>query len=190
MKRTQNTSNQADTATRFVDTTAKLSLLMAGLAILWCLCQWLAVVLLGQFDIVGWMRSEQLPVPAVFFWLDRNAAILTVLMLLLSIGYFVVSWGLLKHREWGRLGFVVCLVIIALANVAVVPLLDAVIVGLQTVIPAELLHSDEGRELRVQLLVARWTSGLLAGATALGLAALHAWLIFRLYRTDVRSLFN
>ncbi|MGE8279165.1 MAG: hypothetical protein ACN6O2_01915 [Stenotrophomonas sp.] len=181
---------QPDNATRFVDTTAKLSLLMAVLAILWCLCQWLVVVVLGQLDIVGWMQGEGLAVPAVFFWLSRHAGALSLLMLMLSIGLFAVSWGLLKHREWGRTGFVAFLVLIAVANFALIPLVDAVMLGLQTVIPAEVLQSEEGRDLRVQLLVSRWSMLLLTVGSSLVMAALHGWLIIKLYRPQVRSLFR
>lgn len=185
-----NISSHDRAAVQFVDTTAKLSLLMAVFGIIWCLCQWLVVVLLGQLDIVGWMRGEGLPIPAVFFWLDRHANALSVLMLLLSIGFFAVSWGLFKRREWGRVGYVVCLLLVALANFAVVPLVDAVVVGLQQVIPADFLSSPEGRELRVQLLVARWTMLLTTGAAALGVAVLHAWLAMKFHRADIRALFD
>ncbi len=184
------THSRPDSPLRFIDTTAKLSLLMAVLSILWCLCQIVVVVGLGHLDIVGWMQGEGLPVPAVFFWLGRHAALLSLLMLLASVGLLVVSWGLLKHREWGRIGFVVLLVLIAVANLAVIPLVDAVMLGLQSVVPADILQSEQGRELRVQLLVGRWSMLLLTCGSALVIALLHGWLVIKLYRPEIRRIFS
>ena len=184
------THSRPDSPLRFIDTTAKLSLLMAVLSILWCLCQIVVVVGLGHLDIVGWMQGEGLPVPAVFFWLGRHAALLSLLMLLASVGLLVVSRGLLKHREWGRIGFVMLLVLIAVANLAVIPLVDAVMLGLQSVIPADILQSEQGRELRVQLLVGRWSMLLLTCGSALVIALLHGWLVIKLYRPEIRRIFS
>ncbi len=184
------THSRPDSPLRFIDTTAKLSLLMAVLSILWCLCQIVVVVGLGHLDIVGWMQGEGLPVPAVFFWLGRHAVLLSLLMLLASVGLLVVSRGLLKHREWGRIGFVMLLVLIAVANLAVIPLVDAVMLGLQSVIPADILQSEQGRELRVQLLVGRWSMLLLTCGSALVIALLHGWLVIKLYRPEIRRIFS
>lgn len=177
-------------ATTFIDVTAKLSLLMAVLAVIWCLLQLLLVGVLGRLDLVEVLQREGFPLPPGFHWLGRHAFSLTLLCLLLSAAFLAVSWGLLRRREWGRIGFIVFLVIIALANFASLPLLNVLFDGLQTMVPAGFLDSSEGRELRFQLQVGLWTALIIGGGGALAIAALHAWLVVKLGRPDVRTLFH
>jgi len=65
-----------------------------------------------------------------------------------------------------------------------------VMLGLQSVIPADILQSEQGRELRVQLLVGRWSLLLLTCGSALVIALLHGWLVIKLYRPEIRRIFS
>ena len=177
-------------AASFIAVTAKLSLLMSAVAIVWSLLQLLVVALMGRLDIIAAMQSEGLPVPAGVIWLGKHALSLSVLGLLLSIAFLAVSWALLKHREWGRIGFIVFLVLVALANFAFLPLIHGMFESMQAMVPADFLNSPQGLEMRVQLRVGLWTSLITGGVTALALAVLHAWLVIKLRRPDVRALFR
>ena len=177
-------------AASFIAVTAKLSLVMAALAIAWSLLQLLVVALMGRLDIIAAMQSEGLPVPAGVIWLAEHALSLSVLGLLLSIAFLAVSWALLRHREWGRIGFIVFLVLVALANFAFLPLIHGMFEGMQAMVPADFLNSPQGLEMRVQLRVGLWTSLLTGGAAALVVAGLHGWLVIKLRRPDVRRQFR
>ncbi|WP_057630345.1 hypothetical protein [Stenotrophomonas terrae] len=180
----------ASAAASFIAVTAKLSLVMAVMAIAWNLLQLLLVGLMGRFDVVGVLQNEGLPVPPAFIWLDQHAVSLSLLCLLLSIIFLAVSWALLKHREWGRIGFIVFLVLVALANFAFLPLIHTMFDSMQAMVPAEFLNSPQGLEMRLQLRMGLWTSLITGTAAALALAGLHAWLVVKLCRPDVRALFR
>lgn len=184
------THRSRDTAASFVDVTARLSLLMAALGVAWSLLQLLLVLALGQLDIASWMHDEGFPVPAALAWAGRHATALTLLMLLASLALLAVSWAMLKHREWGRLGFIVFLVVVALANFAMLPLVDGMFDAMQAIVPADFLSSPEARDMRIQLQASRWVSLATAAGTALVFAALHGWLVFKLQRAEVRALFH
>ena len=177
-------------AASFIAVTAKLSLLMSAMAIVWSLLQVLLVGAISRLDIIGVMQNEGLPVTPGMLWLGEHALSLSVLGLLLSIALLAVSWALLKHREWGRIGFIVFLVLVALANFAFLPLIHGMFEGMQAMVPADFLNSPQGLEMRVQLRVGLWTSLITGGAAAVALAVLHAWLVIKLRRPDVRALFR
>ena len=177
-------------AASFIAVTAKLSLLMSAVAIVWSLLHVLLVTLMSRLDIIGVMQNEGLPVTPGMLWLGEHALSLSVLGLLLSIAMLAVSWALLKHREWGRIGFIVFLVLVALANFAFLPLIHGMFDSMQAMVPADFLNSPQGLEMRVQLRVGLWTSLITGSVAALALAVLHAWLVIKLRRPDVRALFR
>ena len=177
-------------AASFIAVTAKLSLLMSAMASVWSLLQVLLVGAMSRLDIIGVMQNEGLPVTPGMLWLGEHALSLSVLGLLLSIALLAVSWALLKHREWGRIGFIVFLVLVALANFAFLPLIHGMFEGMQAMVPADFLNSPQGLEMRVQLRVGLWTSLITGSAAAVALAVLHAWLVIKLRRPDVRALFR
>ncbi len=163
---------------------------MAALSVVWCLLQLVLVALLRRFDPVGWMQANGLPVPDSVQWASANALALTLLLLLLSLAFLAVSWALLQHREWGRVGFIVFLLVVALANFAMLPLVDGLFDAVQSLFPADLMASREGRDALMQLQASRWFSLLSTGTFALVFAVLHGWLAFKLQRADVRALFH
>ncbi|MCD9085377.1 hypothetical protein [Stenotrophomonas sp. SY1] len=177
-------------ASAFVDLTAKLSLLMGVLGVVWCLLQLLAVSAFGRMDLIAWLEHDGLLAPDQLRWFQAHATTLTLLMLISSVLFLAACWGFFKRREWGRRGLIIFLVLVALANVAALPLINIMFDTLQAMVPADLLASPGAHDLRVQLRAGRWFSLLSAGAAAIGLAALHAWLVVKLQRPQVRALFH
>lgn len=165
-------------------------MVMAAVAILWSLIQLVLVVALGRLDMLGALQDQGLPLPEAFQWLGRHALSLTALMLVVSVAFLAVSWGMFKRREWGRVGFIVFLVLVALLNFASLPLIHSVFDNMRSMFPAEFLQSAEGRELRVQLTSGVWMSLISGAVTAIAIAALHGWLVIKLRRPDVRALFH
>ena len=177
-------------AAGFIDVTARLSLAMAVLSIAWSLFQLLLVVLLDRLDPLDWLQRQGLPVPAALQWAAQHALSLTVLMLLLCMALLAVSWAMLRRYEWGRIGFIVFLVGVALANFAMLPLVDGMFTAMQAIMPPGFHDSPDGRHAMAQMQASRWTALISAGVTALAFAGLHAWLVVRLCRDEVRALFR
>ena len=63
-----------------------------------------------QFAAIGATLPPQL------LWMFDHLGLLNFLSLLSSALVTVVSWGLLKRQEWGRLGFIACLLLGAVAG--------------------------------------------------------------------------
>lgn len=179
-----------DAATGFIDVTARLSLLMAALCIVWSLVQLLAVGLLQHLDVAGWLQQPALPVPAAVQWAAQHLLGLSLLLLLASLAFLGVSWGLLKRREWGRIGFIVFVLLVAVANFAFLPLIQDMFNSMYLIVPAELLDSPQGQELRAQLRLSQWTALLTATVTAVAVAVLHGWLVIKLQRVEIRRQFH
>ncbi|MGH8053732.1 MAG: hypothetical protein ACREP4_07415 [Stenotrophomonas sp.] len=177
-------------AETFVDVTAKLSLVMAALAIAWSLFQLVMVAVLERLDLLDFMQSQGLPVPEAFRFIDQHALSLSALMLVVSAAFLAVSWGLFKRREWGRIGFIVFLVLVALLNFASLPLIHSLFASMQAMFPAEFLQSAEGAAFRTQLDTGRWLSLISSAVAAFAFAALHGWLVIKLQRPDVRARFH
>lgn len=177
-------------AAGFIDVTARLSLAMAVLSIAWSLFQLLLVVLLDRLDPLDWLQRQGLPVPAALQWTAQHARSLTVLMLLLCVALLAVSWAMLRRYEWGRIGFIVFLVGVALANFAMLPLVDGMFTAMQAIMPPGFHDSPDGRHAMAQMQASRWTALISAGVTALAFAGLHAWLVVKLCRDEVRALFR
>ncbi len=171
------------TSTSFIDVTAKLSLLLGVLSVLWSVFQLLLAALLRRFDLSAWMQQQEIPFPAALHWAAQHALSLSFLLLGTSLAFVAVSWGLLRRREWGRTGFIVFLVLVALANFAFLPLIQELFNGLYTIVPAEFLDSP-------QLRFSQWSALLTAGISAVAFAILHGWLVVKLRRPEIRRQFH
>lgn len=55
------------------------------------------------------LEALGITLPPQLVWLFDHLGLLNLLSLLSSGVVSVVSWGLLKRQEWGRLGFIACL---------------------------------------------------------------------------------
>jgi hypothetical protein len=177
-------------AEAFITTTARLSLVMAVLGVLFCTVQLLIAALIGMSGLEDWLANNLLPPPPALQWLFDHGLALSAGLLLASIAFLIVSWGLLRRRQWAHWGFIVFLIVVAVANFACLPLIEALFSGFTTMFPAEIFDTEEGRELLSQLQVSRWTSLITGAVASIAMAALHAWLIIKLRHPDVRTLFR
>ncbi len=174
----------------FVDATARMSLIMGGLMLVYCVGQLAVVLLLEHLDFGPWLQRIGLPPSTGLRWLLDHAVALSWAMLLLTLVFMVVCWGLLRYREWGRQGFIAALVVVGVFNFASLPLVDCLFSGLLALLPEDLAGTAEGRDLLAQMQFSRWACLLTAAATSVAFAALHAWLVVRLRRAEVRQLFG
>jgi len=182
-------------ATRtFIRGTALLSLIVAGVSVLWSSLQWLIVWLAKPADllaVIQLMLPAGISLPPLMLWLVKYALMLSGLLLVLSLAFAIVSWGLFQYRHWGRIGFMVFLIVIAIANFALLPVFDHLIIGSMTsLFPTDFLATPEGRELSLQIQGMRWFMWITSGSTMLLIAAVHGWLVFKLQRPQVRALFS
>ena len=70
------------------------------------------------------------------------------------------------------------------------PLVDGMFTAMQAILPPGFHDSPDGRHAMAQMQASRWTALISAGVTALAFAGLHAWLVVRLCRDEVRALFR
>src|SRR4051794_36111226 len=68
-------------------------------------------------DLLGVIAPEA-QLPSAILWIFGNLALLNFLSLLSSALFTVVSYGLLKRFEWGRVGFVLFLAASALVGLS------------------------------------------------------------------------
>ena len=110
-----NTPPQAPSS--FVTVMACLSIALGVLGVVSGLTQG---AVLMSVDPGALMRQQfasmGVTLPPRLSWLFDHLGLLNFLSLLSSGFVSVVSWGLLKRREWGRLGFIACLALGAVAG--------------------------------------------------------------------------
>ena len=174
---------------RFVSLTARLSLVMAALGIVYCLVQLGGIALLQALDLRRFLFDLGLELPPSLAWLATHALALGAAMLVGSSLFAVVSWGLLQRREWARLGYIAVLLVVAVANFAVLPLVDSLFTDLQAMLPVA-PDDPQVSELAQQLQFSRWMTLGTSVAAALALGALHLWLCWALGLPQVRTLFR
>lgn len=174
----------------FIDVTARLSLVMAVLSVLYSVLQLAVIALLGRAGVGDWLAAYQLPVPASLQWLLDYATPLGLAMLLFSLAFLAVSWGLLARREWARLSFIAFLLLVALANFACLPLIAPLFGALAGLLPADIVHTREGQQVIAQLQLGRWIVLATTGISALVIAALHGWLALKLGKAEIRAQFR
>jgi len=175
-------------ATGFVTILGRISMVLAVLGVLAALAQMLLALLLPDSAVAS--VAAQPEAPAAVVWVLEQRRVLTLASLALSLLFLAVAWGLLKRREWGRLGFIALLLLGAAANFAALLLIDPFFDGLRDMFPAQMLDTPEGRQFVAQMRFNRnttWASGLLG---AIGIGALHGWIVWKLCTDAVRAEFR
>jgi len=171
----------------FIKTTAQLSLAMAALSVLWSAGQLLTMLLANALN---WFATLPLDImPPLMVWLIQHGVALSMLLLLASLAFLVVSWGMLRYYDWGRIGFIVFLIAIAVINFAFLPAIDHVMTYNDTLFAASDI-TPEGREYLAQFKMVRRMILLIVGATMVVIAVAHAWLAWKLNRPAIRALFR
>ena len=176
------------TATGFVTVLGRISMVLAVLGVLWALVQMGFALLLPDSVVASVAAQPEAPSAVIWMLEQRNA--LALAMLALSLLFLAVAWGLLKRQEWGRLGFIALLLLGAAANFAALLLVDPFFDSLRDMFPAQRLDSPDGRQFIAQMRFNRnmtWASGLLG---AIGIGALHGWIVWKLCTAAVRAEFR
>jgi len=135
-------------------------------------------------DFLGAVAPEA-QLPPAMLWVFGNLGLLNFLSLLSSALFAVVSYGLLKRFEWGRVGFVLFLAasaLLGLSGAAVFVHFLALASGGMTA--AEIADIDPAFQsiqsaMKVVVIVA-----------ALLIAILHGAIIWKLYRPGIRAEFT
>lgn len=125
--------------------------------------------------------------PASWQWLIDHAMSLSVLGAVLSVAFAWMSWALLQRREWARIGFVLVLVVTGLLNFGGLALIGPLFDGLQSMLPADILHSPEWPQMQARLQTTRLMALLLTGLGALVIALFQCALAWRLCAPAVRA---
>ncbi|RRU02640.1 hypothetical protein [Stenotrophomonas sp. 278] len=179
-----------DGAPKFISPLAKSILVVCIVsAISWAGCAVLAVVL-HQW---AWLQeltagSDLSWMPPSLLWFGRHAVAVNLAMTALCVAGAVSCWGLLRRLNWALQLFIVLLVLTAVLNFFVVWVVDDIFRQLALHLPAAVDDIDQG-ELRSELVVQRILYTGISLATAVSFAVLHAWLLVRLRRPDVKAWF-
>ena len=175
-------------AAGFVDVLGKLSLLLAVLGVLYALAQ-VGVLLLipaGFMDGVLAGEYEYLPaLPGLLRWLLQNLLPMAWVTLLSAVAFLVVSYGVLKRSNAARIGFIVFMVLGTVMNFASI----AVLIAALDWVNAIGASVDDVAVLQ-QIRASNMFSMAMGVVSAVAIAGLHGWIIYKLCAADVRAEFN
>ena len=134
-------------------------------------------------DLLGAVAPEA-QLPSAMLWIFGNLGLLNFLSLLSSALFTVVSYGLLKRYEWGRVGFVLFLAASALAGILGVAVFVHFLSLASGMAGADIAEIDPAfQSLQSAMKVAMIVAALL-------IAILHGAIIWKLYRPDIRAEFT
>ncbi|MCC5092371.1 MULTISPECIES: hypothetical protein [Xanthomonas] len=171
----------------FVTPMAWVSLLLGVASALTNLLQILLIVLVPGSTALPLPPGMRMP--ASWQWLIDHGVSLSALGVVLSVAFAWMSWALLQRREWARIGFVLVLVITGLLNFGGLALIGPLFDGLQSMLPADILHSPEWPQMQARLQTTRLMALLLTGIGALVIALFQCALAWRLCAPAVRAEF-
>lgn len=176
-------------AAAFVDVLAKISLVMGVLSVAYALCQGLVLMLVPDGFTQGLFEqgSEFLPpLPGTLRWLLDHLALLTWIMLLSSLAFLVIAYGMLRRHNAARIAFIVFLVIGTLGNFASIILMLEVLHWMEGI--GANLPADSG--MQEQIRASNLWSMAMGIVSAIAFAALHGWIVWKLCTAQVRNQFN
>ena len=180
-------SSPTASGSAFVTVMAKVSIVVGAGATLYAALQVLAalVILRGEevARFLDFVATQ--PVPASALWVLSHITALAVVFLLVSVAFLAVSVGLLRRRTWAWWGFVLFMVLGALANFAGIAVIDLVFSWLD-----RLPQMPDAAPLLAELASLRAMSLTMAWVTALAFGVLHALIVWQLCRPTVRAEFG
>jgi hypothetical protein len=158
-------------------------------AVCWAAGVVLAVVLSNSAWLQDLLHDSDLSwMPPSLRWFSRHAVAVNVALTVLSVAGAVASWGLLRRYRWALWTFIVLLVVTAVLNFAGAWVVDEVFRLLMVHLPPNVDAADAAQVHRELLMQRVIYTGMMI-VTSLAFAALHAWLVLRLLRPDVKRLF-
>lgn len=130
--------------------------------------------------------GEPPSLPPLMLWMYTHTLWVGVLMVALSLVLLLVSWALLKRREWGRKLFIVLLVVGTLWQFASLWALPQMVEGTLALQGGMLPKGQEmPAEFQTLMAAAMW----MGGAVSVVFAGVHAWLIWKLCTPTIRAQF-
>jgi len=122
--------------------------------------------------------------PPQLLWLFDHLGLLNLLSLLSSVFVTVVSWGLLKRQEWGRLGFIACLLLGAVAGFFFAAWFGQAMTWVNAQAGADLAAIDP----MLQAMQSAMKAVMVVSAVLI--AAVHAGIIWKLCTPAIRAEFQ
>ncbi|MCL1529846.1 hypothetical protein M3O57_10150 [Xanthomonas nasturtii] len=169
----------------FVTPLAWVSLLLGVVSVLANLVQIALIALTPDAGSLG--LPEGITLPHSWQWLIDHALSLSVAGVVLSVAFAWLSWALLQRREWARVGFVIVLLVTGLLNFGGLALIGPLFDGVQTLLPADVLHSPEWPQMQARLQATRQMALVLTGLGAVAIGCVHAAVAWRLCTPAVRA---
>lgn len=131
--------------------------------------------------------GEPPQLPPLMQWIYTHTLLMGLLMTILSAIFLWVSWGVLKRKEWGRIGFIAVLVLGALWQFACVLAIPQFTEGMLAIQAGAL---PQGQTMPPEFEAFMTAAMLMGGLVAVVFAALHGWIIWKLCTPAVRAEFN
>ena len=131
-----------------------------------------------QFAAIG------VALPPQLLWMFDHLGLLNFLSLLSSVFVSVISWGLLKRHEWGRLGFIACLLLGAVAGFFFAAWFVQAMAWVNEQVGADLAATDpmlQGMQSAMKTMMV---------VAAVLIAAVHGGIIWKLCTPAIRAEFN
>lgn len=174
----------------FVTVLAWISIALALLGVVYGLVQTVMGLAMPQDYYLRMLNpyGGELPqLPPLMHWIYTHTLLMGLLMTVLSAIFLWVSWGLLKRKEWGRIGFIAVLVLGALWQFACVLVIPQFLEGMLA-IQAGML--PQGQAMPAEFEAFMTAAMLMGGLVALVFAGLHGWIIWKLCAPAVRAEFD
>ena len=122
--------------------------------------------------------------PPQLLWMFDHLGLLNFLSLLSSAFVTAVSWGLLRRREWGRLGFIACLALGAVAGFFFAAWFVQAMAWVNAQVGADLAATDP----MFQAMQSAMKATLVVSAVLI--AAVHAGIVWKLCTPAIRAEFQ
>ncbi len=175
----------------FVTVLAWISIVAGALGVTYSVVQLLTGLFVPEFQMqmLNPAGAELPALPPVMQWYYDNTVWLALGSLLMSAALLAVARGLLRRREWARLGFIALLVLGTLWQLGMVWMVPQIIEGTLAVQMA-MLPPGELDDLGgfMQSMTTMFTA--VTAVVVLVFAALHAWIVWKLCTGPVRAEFE
>ena len=172
-------------ASTFVTMMAYISLALGALGVVSSALQALMLVSVQPGELMRQQfEAGGMALPPAMLEVFDHLGLLNLLSLLFSAAFTAASWGLLKRREWGRLGFIACLVLGAILGFATMFWMMQLMAWMNGLMGADLAAADpmfQGMQSAMKIMMA---------VAAVLVAALHGAIIWKLCTPAIRAEFS
>lgn len=179
-----------DGAQRFVNGLAWISIAMGALGLGSGLLELLAAqasTAEGVQQLLGALGGGALALPPMLRWTLEHSVEISLAGIVLSAPMLWLGWGLLRRREWARVGLIACLLAGSAATFGLIWLVPEV---LDQTLSMQLDLQAPDQPLPPELAGVEDAAMVMSLAAALALAALHGALIWKLCTPAVRGQFT